>query len=85
MARKKRPKPKLVKSYLTYDELSFYCSIPISTLSLGVKQAKIPHLRIGRRILFKVEEIDRWLESFREVAESDLIDIRNVIKNYFRR
>jgi excisionase family DNA binding protein len=51
--------------YLAIKELSQYLNIKPSTLYAWVAQGKIPHVKINRLIRFQKEEIDAWVESFK--------------------
>jgi excisionase family DNA binding protein len=33
------------------------------TIRLRVREKSIPHIRLGRRILFRVDELDKWLDA----------------------
>ncbi len=52
--------------YLDVKDLSQYLNIKPSTLYAWVAQGKIPHVKINGRIRFQKEEIETWVESFRE-------------------
>lgn len=46
-------------------DLSKYLNIKTSTIYAWTAQGKIPHIKIHGLIRFKSEEIETWLESFR--------------------
>lgn len=49
---------------LTYDQLSELTGIKKNTLYALVSQHRIPHVRIGRRLVrFARDEIESWLRS----------------------
>ena len=50
--------------YLDKREAAAYTCL--STRNLEARLPEIPHYRVGRKILFKKSELDRWLEQFRE-------------------
>jgi excisionase family DNA binding protein len=52
--------------YINIKQLSRHLSIKTSTLYAWVGQHKIPFVKIHGLIRFRLNEIDRWLESFRE-------------------
>lgn len=45
------------------NELSELTGISVSTLYSWVSQKRIPHIKIGRMVRFRMDEIDRWLSS----------------------
>lgn len=51
--------------FLTREELMEYLKIKRSTLQKLMNKGDLPYFKLGRRILFKKEEIDRWIESKR--------------------
>ena len=55
------PVPKKKKS-LTLLETSEYLNLSKATLYKYTSEARIPHYKIGSRILFNVIELDEWLE-----------------------
>jgi excisionase family DNA binding protein len=49
--------------YLDMDEASSYLGIKKSTLYLKVHYGEIGYIKIGSRTYFKIEELDRYLDS----------------------
>lgn len=68
-----KPKFKQIeRSTLTVEEIAKYIGISKEQIYLMVREKRIPCFRIGRRILFKRESIDRWIEDqMQEVMEDD--------------
>ncbi|MBF9018633.1 MULTISPECIES: helix-turn-helix domain-containing protein [unclassified Oceanispirochaeta] len=57
------PVPELrKKKSLTILETSEYLNLSKATLYKYTSEARIPHYKIGSRILFNVAELDEWLE-----------------------
>ena len=52
--------------YFGIKELSRYLKIKPSTLYAWAAQGKIPRVKIHGLIRFRQDEIDRWVESFRD-------------------
>ena len=48
------------------EELSEYLGVAKGTLYSWTYSKQIPHYKIGRRVKFKPEEIDKWLEKKRQ-------------------
>lgn len=49
------------RTTITAQEAADYIGVHIDTIYTMVRQKEIPHIRVRRRILFKVESIDAWL------------------------
>ena len=52
---------KVEKAFITFDDLVLYTSLPVGTLRDYVARKTIPHYKVGRRLVFKLAEIDAWL------------------------
>lgn len=51
-----------MKEIFNIKELSVFLNVSVSTLRQYVRENKIPHFRIGNRILFRANSIEHWLE-----------------------
>lgn len=49
------------KKYLNIDELAIYISSTKSTIYTKKCRNQIPYTKIGRRLLFDVDEINEWI------------------------
>ena len=56
--------------YLDKKEAAAYTSL--STRNLEARLNEIPHFRVGKKILFKKSELDRWMEAHREGRSRNL-------------
>ena len=50
---------------LRYPEASRYLSIAETTLRRWASEKRIPHIKIGGRVLFDIQELNRFIESAR--------------------
>ena len=50
------------KRFLTIREASQYLNVSESLLYKLVETKKIPHIRIGRKILFDLKKLDQYIE-----------------------
>ena len=50
---------------LSQAELLIYLQISRTTLYKLIKKDEIPHMKLGRKLLFRKKDIDAWLESKR--------------------
>lgn len=57
---------------LTVKDLSAQLNIKSSTLYLWAAQGEIPCLKIHGLVRFRKEEIDEWLERFREQPKTEV-------------
>ena len=53
---------------MTAGELAEYLSVPRGSIYNMVYERRIPHIKLGRRVRFRRDEIDRWLEERRVEA-----------------
>lgn len=51
-----------MKNYLTSDELCEKLKMAKPTLYLLTSKRKIPHVKIGRRLLFSEDSIYKWIQ-----------------------
>ena len=56
--------------YMDKRETAEYTSL--STRTLEGRLDEIPHFRVGKKILFKKSELDRWMETYREGGTQNL-------------
>ena len=78
------------KRYVNIKEVSGYTSLPVKTLYEWASIGRIPSIKLGRRVLFDLEDIDRLLASLkRDTGQCDrmtnkiLDDVRNGHYNAF--
>lgn len=50
------------RSTLTASEVAEYLGVSIDTIYALVREKKIVHFRIGRRVLFKKDAVERWIQ-----------------------
>jgi len=48
---------------LTAAEVAEYLRVSTKTVYAMVQQDAIPHRKVGRRIIFLADEVDRWLRA----------------------
>lgn len=51
------------KMCLNAHELSMQTGLSLSTIRKLTREDKIPHLRVGRRVLYPIIRVEQWLES----------------------
>ena len=58
------------KRLINKKELAEYLRLSIYTVDAWVSQHRIPYIKMGRRVLFDLDEIDKWKEN-RKVASEE--------------
>ena len=61
-----------MKDYLSIDELSEYINLSNSTIYKKTHLRTIPFIKTGKKLLFKKEAIDEWLQQHTHDTMSDL-------------
>lgn len=64
-------------TYFDVKALSKYLNIKVSTLYAWASRNKLPHIKIHGLIRFHKEDIDSWVESFRNNREPPFILFQN--------
>lgn len=54
------------KTIYDLKELSNYLKVSVSEIRKLVRSKRIPHFRIGNRIKFDLNKINKWLENLEE-------------------
>ncbi len=54
------------KNYLSINELADYINESKSTIYKKTYKNLIPFIKVGKKLLFKKEAIDEWLDRFRQ-------------------
>ena len=57
-----KKKMKRMKKLINKKELAEYLRLSVYTIDTYVCHNRIPYIKIGRRILFDLGEIDKWIE-----------------------
>ncbi len=56
----------MTKEICNIKELSLYLQTSIPEIRKLVREKKIPHFRVGNRIKFDINEINKWVEKLQE-------------------
>ena len=62
------------KRLLNIKEASEYLGVKENTLYCWVSQKKIPYVKLGRKTLFDIEDLNRFIEENKVKAEWNLND-----------
>lgn len=56
----------VVRSTLTVKEIATFLDLSADFIYKLCREKKIPHIKIGSRLLFKIESIERWLSELEQ-------------------
>ncbi len=59
------------RTTLTTKEVADYLGVSTGLVYTLVREKKIPSVKLGRRILFKIDSVDRWLAQQEAAALED--------------
>ena len=66
---------------LDITELSGYIKLSKSTIYKGTMSQKIPHIKLGKKLLFSQDAIDQWLQQFNQPTIEEVeADINSFLK-----
>ena len=69
------------KRYANIKEVSEYTSLPVKTLYEWASLGRIPSIKLGRRVLFDLNDIDSFMSSLkRETGHCEKI-VNKVLEN----
>ena len=69
------------KRYANIKEVSEYTSLPVKTLYEWASTGRIPSIKLNRRVLFDLEDIDSFMSSLkRETGHCEKI-VKKVLEN----
>jgi excisionase family DNA binding protein len=66
--------------YLSKKDASKYLSLSIRTMDSRTQE--IPHFRVGKKMLFKKSELDKWMERYRESPQK--MDLNSIVEDAAR-
>lgn len=56
----------MTKEICNLKDLSSYLKISISEIRKLVREKRIPHFRVGNRIMFDLKSVNSWVEKLEE-------------------
>ncbi|GAN34100.1 MAG: DNA-binding protein [Candidatus Brocadia sp. AMX2] len=68
-----------MKRYANIKEVSEYTSLPVKTLYEWASLGRIPSIKLGRRVLFDLNDIDNFMASLKRDTGHDKKIIKKVI------
>jgi excisionase family DNA binding protein len=61
----------LKERYVDIRKVSTYTSLPVSTLYEWASTGRMPSIKIGRRVLFDLQDIDKIMESMKRTCNKE--------------
>ncbi len=62
---------KYIKRYVNINEVSEYTSLPVKSLYELASQGRIPSIKLGKRVLFDLQDIDKMMESMKRTCNKE--------------
>jgi len=59
------------RRYVNINEVSEYMSIPVKSLYELASQGRIPSIKLGSRVLFDLQDIDKMMESMKRTCNKE--------------
>ncbi len=70
---------KYIKRYVDAKAISEYTSLPKGTIYEWAGQGKIPSIKMGRRVLFDLHDIDKVMASMKRTCNKDEEIVNKII------
>lgn len=67
------------KRYVSIKKVSEYTSLPVKTLYEWAGTGRIPSVKIGRRVLFDLHDIDKIMNSFKRSSDQCESTVNKII------
>ena len=71
-----------MQRYVDIKRVSEYTSLPTATLYEWASQGKIPSIKIGRRVLFDLQDIDKMMESMKRTCNKEEEIDKKIIEKF---
>ena len=59
------------RRYVNINEVSEYMSIPVKSLYELASLGRIPSIKLGKRVLFDLQDIDKMMESMKRTCNKE--------------
>ena len=73
---------KYIKRYVNINEVSEYMSIPVKSLYELASQGRMPSIKLGRRVLFDLQDIDKMMESMKRTCNKEEEIDKKIIEKF---
>ena len=65
--------------YLNIKKVSEYTSLPVKSLYELASLGKVPSIKLGRRVLFDLHDIDKMMEGMKRTCNKEEEIVNNII------
>ncbi len=70
------------RRYVNINEVSKYTSIPVKSLYELASQGRIPSIKLGKRVLFDLQDIDKMMESMKRTCNKEEEIDKKIIEKF---
>ena len=70
----------ITKRYANIKEVSGYTSLPVKSLYELASLGKIPSIKLGRRVLFDMHDIDKIMVSMKRTCNQEEKIVNNIVE-----
>ena len=70
--------------YYTLKQLAKYSSLSVASLRRYIKNEGLPHFKMSKRVLVRVDEFDQWMEQRRKKRETKKEEIDRIVEEVIR-
>ena len=67
------------RRYVNINEVSEYTSLPVKSLYELASLGRMPSIKLGRRVLFDLQDIDKMMESMKRTCNKDEEIVNKII------
>ncbi len=66
--------------YYTVEQLAKYSNLSVPTIRRYMRYEGLPHFRVDRRILIKINEFDQWMEERRQRQSENQASLDKIVQ-----
>ena len=70
------------RRYVNINEVSEYTSLPVKSLYELASQGRIPSIKLGKRVLFDLQDIDKMMESKKRTCNKEEEIDKKIIEKF---
>jgi len=70
------------RRYVNINEVSEYTSLPVKSLYELASQGRIPSIKLGSRVLFDLQDIDKMMESMKRTCNKEEEIDKKIIEKF---
>ena len=70
------------RRYVNINEVSEYTSLPVKSLYELASQGRMPSIKLGRRVLFDLHDIDKMMESMKRTCNKEEEIDKKIIEKF---